>query len=207
MVPRRAPVHRHTQKVHLYAQPTMSMGRATAYTVLNSGDTMAPPVGRVHLVGMGRDADPSQHFLTQMDADSNMGAKNSMRKTGPFKSQSGDSYVMDRSRYTSVRRRGNGIEITVHRGVSGTEVEKLIGRLAAHRLTVHTTYVYLVEGSKRKKLGKLSEIDLEKLKAKIFLLLTKRPNLGIHLIDEADTGGMHTPGLYKRKMDNFSKHL
>ena len=201
------PVHRHTQKVHLYTQPTMSMGRSTAYTVLSSGDTVAPPMGRVHLVGMGNYADPNLHFLSQMDADANMGAKKGLKKLGPFKGQRGASYVMDRSRHTSVRRRGNGIEITVHRGVSGTEIEKLIGRLAAHRLSVHTTYVYLVEGSKRRKLGKLSEIDLEKLKAKIYTLLTKRPNLGIHLIDEADTGAMHTPGLYKRKTDNFSKHL
>ena len=185
----------------------MSMGRSTEYTVLSSGDTVAPAMGRVHLVGMGNYADPNQHFLSQMDADANMGAKKGLRRLGPFKDQRGDSYVMDRSRHTSVRRRGNGLEITVHRGVRGTEIEKLIGRLAAHRLTVPTTYVYLVEGAKRRKLGRLSEIDLEKLKAKIYALLTKRPNLGIHLIDEADTGGMHTPGLYKRKMTNFSKHL
>ena len=182
------------------------MGRSTAYTMMSSGDLLAPASGRVHLVGMGRHADPNLHFM-QMDADSNMGAKKAMKKQGPFKSQSGDSYVMERSAHTSFRRRGNGIEITVRRGVSGNEVEKLIGRLAAHRLSVHTTFVYLVEGSKRRKLGRLSEIDLDKLKAKIYMLLTKRPHLGIHLVDEADTGALHAPGIYKRKMTNFAKHL
>ena len=87
------------------------------------------------------------------------------------------------------------------------EVEKLIGRLAAHRMSVHTTFVYLIEGSKRRKLGRLSEIDLEKLKAKIYTLLTKRPHLGIHLVDEADTGVLHAPGIYKRKMTKFARHL
>ena len=185
----------------------MSMGRSTAYRMVSSGDLVAPATGRVHLVGMGKHADANLHFLPQMDADANMGAKKAMKKQGPFKDQSGESYVMERSAHTSFRRRGNGIEITVRRGVSGIEIEKLIGRLSAHRLSVHTTFVYLVEGSKRRKLGRLSEIDLEKLKAKIYTLLTKRPHLGIHLVDEADTGALHAPGIYKRKMTNFARHL
>ena len=193
--------------MQLHVQPTMSMGRSTAYTSLSSGDVVAPPTGRVHLVGMGNYGDRNEHFLAQMDADANMGAKKVMKKQGPFKGQSGDSYVMERSAHTSFRRRGNGIEITVRRGVSGMEVEKLIGRLAAHRMSVHTTFVYLIEGSKRRKLGRLSEIDLEKLKAKIYTLLTKRPHLGIHLVDEADTGVLHAPGIYKRKMTKFARHL
>ena len=69
------------------------------------------------------------------------------------------------------------------------------------------TVKVLVEGSKRRKLGRLSEIDLEKLKAKIYMLLTKRPHLGIHLVDEADTGALHAPGIYKRKMTKFARHL
>ena len=71
-------MHRHTQKVHLYAQPTMSMGRSTEYTVLSSGDTVAPAMGRVHLVGMGNYADPNQHFLSQMDA-----RQKGIEKAGP----------------------------------------------------------------------------------------------------------------------------
>ena len=200
-------VDRHTARVHLHVEPSMSMGRSVAYVVQPSGDLMPPATGRAHLVSMGNHADPNEHFLVQMDADANMGAKKGLKKQGPFKSSRGPSYVMKRSAHTSVRRRNNTLEITVHRGVSGTEVEKLINLLTAHRLSTHTTWVYLVEGNRRKKLGRLADIDLDKLRAKIFSLLTKRPNIGVHLIDEAGSGAMHAPGIYAPKAANFSKHL
>ena len=65
----------HVRRRNLMTQATANIQRSTSYTVEASGDLMAPSVGRVHLVGIGGMGEERDHFLTQMDADANMGAK------------------------------------------------------------------------------------------------------------------------------------
>ena len=143
---------------------------------------MPPETGRVHLVRPGELADPVEHFMRGMEptADSNMGRK----KAGPFKNMKGRSLVMSKSRYTSVRKR---------------EIDNVIARLTSHRLAVHSTWVYLMVGSKSHRIGKLASIDFEKLRRKVYSLLTKHRSIGLHVIDEGALGPMHRHKAHRYK--------
>ena len=112
---------------------------------------------------------------------------------------------MSRSSHILFRRRHNAIEITVSRGVTAHEIEMLMGRLVAHRLSTHTTYVYLVD-RRRRKLGTLDQIDMVKLKQKIFEILVKKKTVGLHIIDESGGGALLTPHVYDG-MGDFVKNL
>ena len=48
----------------------------------------------------------------------------------------GRSLVMSKSRYTSVRKRDDALEITLRRGVTGSEIDNVISRLTSHRLVM-----------------------------------------------------------------------
>ena len=68
-------------------------------------------MGRVHLVGLGPDVGDQHptHFLSQLDADANMGAQNLRERSrkGPFRSSKGRSRVMNRTAHVTYRRRRN----------------------------------------------------------------------------------------------------
>ena len=180
------------------------MGQSTGYQQMSSGDLMPPSTGRVHLVSMGNLADPEEHFLRQMTEDANMGAKH--RKKGPFKNLRGASHVLNRSRFTSIRKRHGSLEITMNRGMSTREIDGVIARLTSHRFSVHSTWVYLIEGGKRKKLGKLAELDLQRLRLKLFQLLSKKPHIGLLLVDTVE-GDMHTHQAHKYKSMKIAGRL
>ena len=173
----------------------------TSYTHLMEGDLA--PVGRVHLVGLGPlvGDEESRHFLSEMDADSNMGATRMQEagRRGPFKMSSGTSRIMDRSAHVLYRRRGLCIEITVHRGVSTYELDTLIGKLGAHRMSTVSTQLFFIDG-RRKKLGLLDNVNLEKLRDKIHKTLDKKRQIGIAICDERQRGIMHKADGHKRGM-------
>lgn len=188
----------------LIAQPsTRAFTEHTSYNHMIEGDLA--PVGRVHLVSLGPDTGDQrdQHILTQLDADSNMGAQNLRERSrrGPFKASSGRSRVMGRSAHVSYRRRGHALEITVRRGVTDSEMSTLIGKLNAHRISSYKSILILISGS-RKKLGTLDRIDMEKLREKIYQQLDKRPTIGL-LVQDVQTEGVLHKG-YSHSM-NFAK--
>ena len=175
----------------------------TSYNHLIQGDLA--PIGRVHLVTLGPIVgdEESRHFLSEMDADSNMGAKRMLDagRRGPFRSSTGASRVMDRSAHVSYRRRGHAIEISVSRGVTDYEMDTLLGKLGAHRLSTTHSHVFILDG-RRKKLGSLDRVDLEKLRSMIFKALEKRRQIGILLTDAKHHGILHKPDGHKRDMKN-----
>ena len=67
--------------------------------------------------------------------------------------------------------------------------------------------MFLVESGKRNKLGTLDNIDLDKLKRKIYALLSKHRTVGIHLVEADEKGVLHRPNVYQKKMDGFLKTL
>jgi hypothetical protein len=183
----------HEQRRSLVAQPSaVALTEHTSYTHLIEGDLA--PVGRVHLVSLGPSTGDQhhQHFLTQMDADANMGAQNLRERSrrGPFRQSSGRSRVMNRSAHVAYRRRGHAIEITVRRGITDGEMETLIGKLSAHRMSTSKTDLYIITSS-RKKFGALSRIDMEKLRDKIYRELGKRPTIGLLMQDVHGKGVLH----------------
>jgi hypothetical protein len=126
-----------------------------------------------------------------MDADANMGANNLRHnKRGPFKTSTGRSRVMDRSRHVAYRRRGYAMEITVSRGVTDHEMETLIGKLSAHRISSQHADLILIASS-RKNLGDLDRIDMEKLRERIYKELQKRATIGLLLQDRITKGILH----------------
>ena len=174
---------------------------STSYNHLIQGDLA--PIGRVHLVTLGPlvGDEESRHFLAEMDADSNMGAKRMLDagRRGPFKASSGASRIMDRSAHVLYRRRGHSIEITVLRGVTAYELDTLIGKLSAHRLSTTRSTLFFTDGRK-KKLGSLDRIDMEKLRDKVQKALDKRRQIGIEISDQSHRGIMHKAGGHKRAM-------
>lgn len=173
----------------------------TSYNHLIQGDLA--PIGRVHLVTLGPlvGDEESRHFLSQMDADSNLGARRMLDagRRGPFRNSSGASRVMDRSAHVSYRRRGHSIEITILRGVTSYEMDTLIGKLGAHRLSTVQTTLFFIDG-KKKKLGNLDRVDLEKLRDKVHKALEKRRQVGIEISDLRDRGILHKSAGHKREM-------
>ena len=183
------------------------MGRSTAYTVENTGDLVAPSTGRVHLVSMSDFSDPNTHFLQQLTADANMGAKALRKKRkGPFKSENGSSRIMSKSTHITMRRRHHTIEITIRRGVTDHEIELLLGRLVAHRVSTHESHVFLVD-TRRRKIGKLHNIDMQKLKKQIFESLVKRASIGLHVVDNSTGGALQKPHVYEYGMQDFVRSL
>ena len=183
--------------------PVRAAAGHTSYTTMMEGEGHLAPIGRTHLVSLGPlvGDEESRHFLAEMDADSNMGARR-MRdagRRGPFRTSTGTSRIMDRSAHVLYRRRGACIEITVHRGVVPFEMDTLIGKLGAHRLSTTKTALFFTAGRK-KKLGLLDRIDLEKLRDKINKALDKRKQVGIAICDEQHRGILHKAGGHEREM-------
>ena len=170
---------------------------------------MAPSVGRVHYVEMGPLGKEKIHFMKEMDADANMGAKSmlSASRKGPFRGSRGPSRVLSRTRHITYRRRGHALEITISRGATPEEMDELVGKLAAHRISTSETTVTFID-SKRKKLGKLSQMDLLKLRDKIMETLANRTVVGLLLMDKHDKqGAMLRQSNHSRKMVEFSKQI
>jgi hypothetical protein len=179
----------------------------TAYTHLLTGDRA--PIGRVHEVGFGVlvGDESNNHFLTQMDADSSMGAKRMLEsgRRGPFRSSSGPSRVMDKSAHVSYRRRGHTMEITVRRGVSSYELDTLIGKLAAHRMSTSNSHVFFIS-RRRKKIGKLSTVDLNKLRELISKTLMGSMQVGLQITDAKQHGILLTEAGHSRAMKHNFRH-
>ena len=164
----------------------------TSYNHLIEGDFK--PMGRVHLVGLGPDVGDQHptHFLSQLDADANMGAQNLRERSrkGPFRNSKGRSRVMNRTAHVTYRRRRNAMEITVRRGINDYELSTLIGKICTHRLSAGDSILFIISGS-RKKMGRLDRIDMEKLRMKILEDLSKRATIGILLQDVTRKGLLH----------------
>jgi hypothetical protein len=153
------------------------------------------PVGRVHLVKMGPHTgdERDRHILTQMDADSNMGAKKLERQSrrGPFKKSGGRSRVLDRSAHVHYRQRGSALEITIYRGVTDYEMDTLIGKLGAHRVATHGSILFFIKGNSKKKIGLLDQVSMKKVRDKIDECLVKYRVAGLLLQDTEERGALH----------------
>ena len=150
-----------------------------------------PPYGRVHLVQMANIAG-TQHFMNELVQDANMGRiRVETSRRGPFRGTSGHIKTMARSTHIVYRVRGGVLQITVYRGVIKTEMDVLIGKLGAHRISTKKTICTLVVRGRKRKLGDLQTLDLAALRGAVLESLSKAKSVGISLHDIGGKGSLH----------------
>ena len=98
---------------------------------------------------------------------------------------------MARSAHIVYRVRGGVIQITVYRGVLKTEMDVLVGKLGAHRISADKTVCTLVVRNRKRKLGNLQTLDLAALRGAVLSSLSKAMTVGISLHDIGKRGSLH----------------
>ena len=146
----------------------------------------------MHLVSMARHAGP-RHFMHEITEDANMGRRKveAESRHGPFRDKRGASTTLARSANIRYQVRNRAIHITIQRGVLGRELDVLIGKLAAHRMSVNESRITLVVNGRKISLGKLDNTDLEGLRETIQRALAKSASIGIMVHDVKPNGSLH----------------
>jgi hypothetical protein len=183
-----AVVARRERTIHPSAMGKQSLFRGYTHDV---GSNVAP-MGRVHLVSMASIAS-KQHFIRELTEDANMGRRKveAESRFGPFRDQRGNYMTKARSANVRYQVRNRAIHISVSRGVHTRELDVLIGKLAAHRMSVNNSHIVLLVGGRRMRLGKLDNTDLEGLRETLQRALTKNTSIGILIHDEKPNGALH----------------
>ena len=150
------------------------------------------PMGRVHLVSMANVA-TQKHFIQELTEDANMGRRKveAESRHGPFRDARGNYMTMARSANVRYQVRNRAIHITVRRGIHPRELDVLVGKLAAHRMSVNNSRITLVVAGRKMRLGKLDNTDLEGLRQTVQRALTKNTSIGIMIHDEKPNGALH----------------
>ena len=150
------------------------------------------PMGRAHLVSMANIATRG-HFIQELTADANMGR----RKV--FRDARGNYMTKARSANVRYQVRNRAIHITVQRGAHSRELDVLIGKLAAHRMSVNHSRITLIVSGRKMRLGKLDQTDLEGLRETVQRALTRNTSIGIMIHDEKPNGALHKNHMPDRK--------
>ena len=140
--------------------------------------------------------------------DSNEGQRvlKERSRKGPFKDQSGSSTVMDRSAHVLYRKRNGAFEITVRRGVINGELQQLLSKLSAHRGSISSSYVSIIKGKKKYRLGRLDQLDLRKLLQMIEECLASYSSVGLLITEQAAGGGaLYKSRIHKARFKNKSR--
>ena len=173
-------------------QPSAIGPQALFRGYMNDVGQNAARMGRVHLVSMARHAGP-RHFMHEITEDANMGRRKveAESRHGPFRDKRGASTTLARSANIRYQVRNRAIHITIQRGVLGRELDVLIGKLAAHRMSVNESRITLVVNGRKISLGKLDNTDLEGLRETIQRALAKSASIGIMVHDVKPNGSLH----------------
>ena len=104
--------------------------------------------------------------MQEMTEDSNMGRRKveAESRHGPFRDARGNYMTKARSANVRYQVRNRAIHITIQRGVHMGELDVLIGKLAAHRMSVNHSRITLIVSGRKMRLGKLDQTDLEGLR-------------------------------------------
>jgi hypothetical protein len=173
-------------------QPMLPFERTYAHAgIMNNHGNERAHMGRAHLIRPSMHAGP-HHFMHEIQADANMGMRSleSNARRGPFSNMEGSYRTMARSAKVVYKVRNKVIQITVQRGVHRTELDVLIGKLGAHRMSTSDTEIYIIANRKKTKLGLLSRISLGDLRRTIQKNLVKFRTVGIALHDRKP-GALH----------------
>ena len=175
----------------------VNYGRVAHLHLLQTDNNVQPVMGRVHMVKPDRNFS-DKHFMHDVEGDINEGQKSVVErsKRGPFRNQGGRSTIMDRSRHVVYRKRSGVFEITIRRGVLNGELDQMLSKLSMHRTHQHGSRVTIVKGSRRYRLGNLTDLDLRHLIDLVSECVSQYGNCGIEIVEAKPGSGP----LYKDSM-------
>ena len=158
--------------------------------LLQTDNNIAPAMGAVHMV-QPADNYNDKHFMHDMDGDINQGQKVLVEKSrrGPFRDQTGRSTVMDRSAHVTYRKRTGVFEITVRRGAIASEMQQLLSKLSAHRMSIGGSNITIIKGSKRYRLGPLNEINMRYLRELVEECIGQYGSCGLEITETRSGSG------------------
>ena len=157
---------------------------------MQTDNDVQPAMGAVHIVSAAAGYS-DKHFMHDMHGDINEGHRILVERSrrGPFRQQKGRSTVLDSSAHVTYRNRAGVMEITVRRGAIAQEIKQLQNKLQMHRMSTWGTYVVLIKGTKRFRLGKLADLNLEYLKELVLECLQQYGTCGLELTEGMGQSG------------------
>ena len=175
--------------------------------LLQTDNNVQPVMGAVHMVKPAADFS-DKHFMIDMNGDINEGQRTLVERSrrGPFRDQSGRSTVMDSSAHVVYRKRAGAFEITVKRGAISQEFQQLLSKLSLHRMSAFGSLVTIIKGSRRYRLGKLSEINLKYLQELIEECVMQYGTCGIEVTEtKAGVGALYGAGAHKARFKSDAR--
>ena len=180
---------------HRYNLRSDAVSRHGLYQVqarhlLQTDNNVAPVMGRVHMVRPARNFS-DKHFMVDMHGDINEGQKSVVERSrrGPFRGHGGRSTIMDRSAHITYRKRRGVFEITIRKGVQNAEMDQMTSKLQMHRMHQDGSRVTIIKGTRRYRLGRLRDLDLNYLIELIADCVSQYGHCGIEIVEERSGSG------------------
>jgi hypothetical protein len=196
----------HTHKLEVDVVQARFAGQNFIH-LLQTDNNVQPVMGAVHMVKPAADFS-DKHFMLDMNGDINEGHRTLVErsKRGPFRAQRGRSTVMDSSAHVVYRKRAGAFEITVKRGAVAQEFQQLLTKLSMHRMSTSDSLVTIIKGSRRYRLGKLSEINLKYLQEMIEECVLQYGTCGLEITEpHAGTGALYGSGVHKARFKSNAR--
>ncbi len=195
----------HTYKLVADVVHPINYNNIAQMHLLQTDNNVQPVMGAVHMV-KPHAGYSDKHFMFDVEGDINEGQKSVVErsKRGPFRNQGGRSTIMDRSRHIVYRKRSGVFEITIRRGVLNGELDQMLSKLSMHRTHQHGSRVTIVKGSRRYRLGNLTDLDLRHLLDLVSECVSQYGNCGVEIVETKPgsgplyNGSMHGAGFKAR---------
>jgi predicted transcriptional regulator len=116
--------------------------------------------------------------------------------------------VLDSSAHVTYRNRTGIMEITIRRGAVRQEFQQLLNKLQMHRISAWGSYVTLIKGTKRFRLGRLADINLSYLQSLIEECTDQYGNCGIEIAEsgsKAGAGALYKGGVHGSRFKSKSR--
>ena len=92
-------------------------------------------------------------------------------------------------------KRAGAFEVTIRRGAIHSELQQLLSKLSLHRASVHGSYVVIIKGRKKYRLGRLDQLDFRKLLSTIQDCPQEYGTCGLEITEQTAGAG----ALYKSR--------
>ena len=175
--------------------------------LMQTDNNIAPVMGRVHLV-RPQQGFSDKHFMMDVHGDINEGQRTLIEKSrkGPFKDRGGRSTIYDSTAHTMYRGRRGIFEITVKRGVSSSEMQRLASKLNVHSLSQKGSRIVLIKGGRRYVLGFLRDLDIRHIMSMVRECIGSYGACGLELTEDVQgTGALHNPHVHGMKFKSSAR--